>query len=145
MEIKQLHRILEGALFAAGEPLRYRQEDIRSEGVAIECRINAEDPDNDFAPSPGKVELVYFPVERGVRIDSHLYSGYTISPYYDSLIAKMIVYGEDRTTAIGKMRDALAQMVVDGVKTNISFYQKLFVNVKFVNGRYNTNLTKDII
>lgn len=143
--VTNLDLIEEQIHLAAGEPLRYRQEDIVLDGVAIECRINAEDPANNFAPSPGKVELVYFPVARGIRIDSHLYSGYKIPPYYDSLIAKLIVRGDDRTSAISLMREALDQFVIDGVKTNISFYHNLFANVKFVNGRYNTNFIEDII
>ncbi len=99
-------------------------------GHAIECRINAEDP-KTFMPSPGRVKLWHPPGGPGMRVDSHLYSGYTVPPFYDSLIAKVIAYGEDRDTAIARMRNALVEMVVEGIKTNIPLHQEIFHHSAF--------------
>ncbi len=118
---------------AAGEKLPFRQEDIEIRGHAIECRINAEDPKN-FAPSPGPVRLWHPPGGPGIRVDSHLYSGYTVPPYYDSLIAKIIAHGEDRDTAIARMRNALSEMVVEGIKTNAPLHQEIFGHTAFRQG-----------
>ena len=96
---------------AAGEPLPFRQQDITLRGHAMECRINAEDP-KSFAPSPGLVKLWHPPGGPGIRVDSHLYSGYTVPPYYDSLVAKILSWGESREAAIARMRNALSEMVV---------------------------------
>ncbi|MCI5801059.1 MAG: acetyl-CoA carboxylase biotin carboxylase subunit [Oscillospiraceae bacterium] len=104
-----------------GEPLSVRQEDVRISGHAIECRINAEDPDLDFRPSPGTITALHIPGGPGVRIDSGVYQGYTITPYYDSMIAKLIVWAPDRKTALAKMNWALAEFLVEGVNTNIEF------------------------
>jgi len=118
---------------AAGETLPFRQSDIEIRGHAIECRINAEDPKN-FAPSPGTVRLWHPPGGPGIRIDSHLYSGYTVPPFYDSLIAKVIAHGEDRDTAIARMRNALSEMVVEGIKTNAPLHQEIFGHTAFRQG-----------
>jgi acetyl-CoA carboxylase biotin carboxylase subunit len=118
---------------AAGEPLGFRQEDIRSRGHAIECRINAEDP-KTFTPSPGRVDLWHPPGGPGVRVDSHLYSGYEVPPYYDSMIAKLITYGETRDSAIARMRVALNEMVIDGITTNIPLHQELCAQATFQAG-----------
>ena len=118
---------------ASGLPLSVRQEDIKLEGHAFECRINAEDA-KTFMPSPGKVEQFHAPGGNGVRIDSHLYNGYTIPPYYDSLIAKFITYGPDRETALIRMRNALDEAVVEGIRTNIPLHQELVRDSHFEEG-----------
>ena len=118
---------------AAGEKLPFRQQDIEIRGHAIECRINAEDP-KTFAPSPGPVRLWHPPGGPGIRVDSHLYSGYTVPPYYDSLVAKVIAHGEDRDTAIARMRNALSEMVVEGIKTNAPLHQEIFGHSAFRQG-----------
>ncbi len=118
---------------AGGEALPFRQEDIEIRGHAIECRINAEDP-KTFMPSPGPVRLWHPPGGPGVRIDSHLYTGYNVPPFYDSLIAKVITHGEDRDTAIARMRNALSEMVVEGIKTNAALHQEIFGHAAFRQG-----------
>ncbi len=118
---------------AGGEPLPFRQEDIEIRGHAIECRINAEDP-KTFMPSPGPVRLWHPPGGPGIRVDSHLYTGYAVPPFYDSLIAKIIAYGEDRDTAIARMRNALSEMVVEGIKTNAPLHQEIFGHLAFRQG-----------
>jgi acetyl-CoA carboxylase biotin carboxylase subunit len=118
---------------AAGEKLSLRQEDLAIRGHAIECRINAEDP-RTFMPSPGKVGLWHPPGGPGIRVDSHLYSGYTVPPFYDSLIAKVIAYGDNRDSAITRMSIALSEMVVEGVKTNIPLHRELCQDAAFLQG-----------
>ena len=118
---------------AAGERLSFSQDDIQIRGHAIECRINAEDA-KTFTPSPGPVKLYHSPGGPGIRVDSHLYSGYSVPPYYDSLIGKLIAYGEDRDTAIARMKTALSEMVVDGIKTNIPLHQEIFNHTAFKTG-----------
>jgi acetyl-CoA carboxylase biotin carboxylase subunit len=118
---------------AGGESLTLTQEDIVVRGHAIECRINAEDP-KTFMPSPGLIQLWHAPGGPGVRMDSHIYSGYRVPPYYDSLIGKLITHGNDRTTAIARMRNALSEIVVEGIKTNIPLHQEIFQHSAFQNG-----------
>ncbi|ALG68515.1 acetyl-CoA carboxylase biotin carboxylase subunit [Beggiatoa leptomitoformis] len=118
---------------AAGEPLRYQQKDIRFTGHAIECRVNAEDP-NNFMPSPGLVNRYHAPGGPGIRVDTHLYSGYRVPPYYDSLIGKLIAHGESRESAIARLSTALDEMVVDGIKTNIPLHQSLLKDASFQKG-----------
>ena len=118
---------------AAGEPLPFKQSDIDLKGHAIECRINAEDPDT-FLPSPGKVSAYHQPGGPGVRVDSHVYSGYTVPPHYDSLIGKLVCYGDDRESALARTRTALTEMVVEGIKTNIPLHQKLTKDAAFIEG-----------
>jgi acetyl-CoA carboxylase biotin carboxylase subunit len=118
---------------AAGEKLRFRQRDIEIKGHSIECRINAEDPFK-FTPSPGKINTWHAPGGPGVRVDSHAYSGYTVPPNYDSMIGKVIVYGDTRDQAIRRMRIALSEMMVDGIKTNIPLHQQLMLDERFVQG-----------
>jgi acetyl-CoA carboxylase biotin carboxylase subunit len=108
------------------------------EGYAIECRINAEDPFNDFRPSPGKITTLHTPGGQGVRIDSHIYSGYTIPPYYDSMISKIICFGETREDAIRTMHRALSEYVIEGIKTTIPFHLQLMENEDFKNGNFTT-------
>lgn len=118
---------------AAGMPLSIRQEDVKLEGHAFECRINAEDP-STFMPSPGLVKQFHAPGGNGVRVDSHLYNGYTVPPYYDSLIAKIISYGPDRETALRRMKNALDETVIEGIKTNIPLHQELVSDPNFKKG-----------
>ena len=110
---------------AAGELLPFSQEDIHMQGHAIECRINAENPAQGFRPSPGKITSLYMPGGPGIRIDTSVYSGYEITPYYDSMIAKLIAYAPTREEALMKMKWALAEFLVEGVDTNIDFQLKL--------------------
>ena len=121
---------------AAGEKLRHRQRDIEVRGHAIECRINAEHP-FDFTPSPGKITAYHTPGGPGIRVDSHVYQGYTVPPYYDSLICKIIAYGTTRDQAIRRMRIALSEMVVEGIQTNIQLHQELLLDTRFVRGGMN--------
>lgn len=118
---------------AAGLPLSFTQEDITVRGHAIECRINAEDP-RTFIPSPGKITQFHAPGGFGVRVESHLYDGYTVPPYYDSMIAKLIVWGDTREVAIAKMQMALSEMVIDGIKTNIPLHRDLLEDPKVREG-----------
>jgi len=121
---------------ASGEPLAFRQENIEFRGHAIECRINAEDPDT-FMPSPGKVTVYHPPGGPGIRLDSHLYSGYTVPPQYDSLIGKLIAYGENRDRALARMRTALSEIVIDGIKTNVPLHERLCRDSAFITGGTN--------
>jgi acetyl-CoA carboxylase biotin carboxylase subunit len=118
---------------ASGEPLAYAQGDVEIRGHAIECRINAEDP-KGFVPSPGPIKLWHAPGGPGVRVDSHIYSGYNVPPYYDSMIGKVIAHGETREVAIARMRNALSEMVVEGIKTNIPLHQEIFNHAAFRQG-----------
>ena len=118
-------------------PLNITQNDVKMRGHAIECRINAENPDLDFRPSPGKIEALNIPGGPGIRIDSAVYQGYTITPFYDSMIGKLIVHGADRNEAIMKMKWALSEFIVDGVDTNIDFQLELIKNHDFESGNYN--------
>ncbi len=128
--------VREQLAIAAGEPLRLKQSDIVLRGHAIECRINAEDPDS-FMPSPGSVSNFHAPGGPGVRMDTHLYAGYRIPPNYDSMIGKLIVHGEDRAAALSRMRVALGELIVDGVKTNIPLQQRIMGDAGFVRGGQN--------
>jgi acetyl-CoA carboxylase, biotin carboxylase subunit len=123
---------------AAGEPLRFQQEEIVHRGVAIECRINAEDPAADFRPCPGTVTRWQPPGGPGVRLDSHVTTGYKVPPNYDSLMAKLLVYQPTRAEALACMRRALAEFVVEGVKTTIPIYDKIFNHSAFIEGRVDT-------
>ena len=125
---------------AAGEPLGFSQPDVTFSGHAIEFRINAEDPAHDFRPSAGVVERYHAPGGPGVRVDSHLYSGYDVPPYYDSLLGKVIVWGPDRASAIARSRVALDELVIDGLTTNVSIHQAMLLNETFLEGRMTTNL-----
>jgi acetyl-CoA carboxylase biotin carboxylase subunit len=120
-------------MIAAGERLPYVQKDIQLRGHAMECRINAEDP-KTFMPSPGPVRLWHAPGGPGIRVDSHVYSGYNVPPNYDSLIAKLISYGDTRDTAIARMKNALAELVVEGIKTNKALHQEIFAHAAFAQG-----------
>ncbi len=121
---------------ASGLPLSVKQEDIKVKGHAIECRINAEDP-HTFLPSPGKITRFHSPGGFGVRWESHIYAGYTVPPYYDSMIGKLITYGETREIAIARMKNALAELIIDGIKTNIELHQLIMNDENFCKGGTN--------
>ncbi len=123
-------------LIASGEKLMYKQEDIKITGHAIECRVNAEDPET-FLPSPGKITRYHAPGGPGVRVDTHIYSGYTVPPYYDSLLGKLIVYGDNRHSAMRRMCTALDEIIVDGVKTNVPLHRDLLNDPNFQRGGVN--------
>ena len=118
---------------AAGKPLRFRQEDIHTRGHAIECRINAEDP-YKFTPSPGKITNWHMPGGPGVRVDSHVYDGYTIPPHYDSMIGKLITYGDTRDQAIRRRHIALSEIVIEGIRSNVALHQDLMLDARFIEG-----------
>lgn len=128
--------VKEQIYIAAGELLRYRQEDVMARGHAIECRINAEDPRN-FMPCPGTIDQFHMPGGPGIRVDSHLYNGYRVPPYYDSMIGKLIAYGENRDTAIARMINALREVIIDGIKTNIPLHQDIMMDANFRAGGTN--------
>jgi len=125
---------------AAGEPLGFSQADVQFRGHAIEFRINAEDPAHDFRPGAGVVEAFHAPGGPGIRMDSHLYPGYEVPPFYDSLLGKLIAWGPDRATAIQRGRAALDELVVDGLTTNVEIHKALLLNETFLDGRMTTNL-----
>lgn len=135
--IKEMIRVAEG------EPLSFTQEDIQLKGWAIECRINAEDPDRNFLPSPGQISFYLPPGGLGVRVDSSAYPGYVISPYYDSMIAKLIVWADTREEAIARMNRALSEFTVEGVQTTIPFHLKLLRHPKFIAGDFDIKFLED--
>ncbi|HOW74714.1 MAG TPA: acetyl-CoA carboxylase biotin carboxylase subunit [Candidatus Competibacteraceae bacterium] len=118
---------------AAGHPLSYRQEDIHVRGHAVECRLNAEDPET-FAPSPGTITQYHAPGGPGIRVDSHIYNGYRVPPNYDSMIGKLIAHGETREAAIARMRGALAELVIEGIKTNAPLHRRILSDARFLDG-----------
>jgi acetyl-CoA carboxylase biotin carboxylase subunit len=135
-EVTNFDLIKEQIKIAAGEPISgINYEPI---GHAIECRINAEDPYNDFRPSPGKITVLHQPGGHGIRVDSHAYAGYTIPPYYDSMIAKIIAVARTREEAINTMHRSLSEYVIEGIKTTIPFHLQLMKNEQFISGDFNT-------
>ncbi|WP_334071682.1 MULTISPECIES: acetyl-CoA carboxylase biotin carboxylase subunit [Paenibacillus] len=128
---------------AEGNPLSFSQEDVVINGWSIECRINAEDPSRNFMPSPGKIGFYLAPGGPGVRVDSAAYPGYTISPHYDSMIAKLIVWGATREEAVAKMKRALAEFVIEGIHTTIPFHQKLLEHPVFLNGNFDIKFLEE--
>ncbi|MBT8046437.1 MAG: acetyl-CoA carboxylase biotin carboxylase subunit [Pontiella sp.] len=137
-EVSGIDLLKEQIRVAAGEKLSFKQDEMVISGHAIEYRVNAEDPYNNFTPAPGPVEAVHFPGGPGIRIDSHVYSGYTISPYYDSMIGKIIAVGKDRDEAIMRMRRALEEFTINGPHTSVPLGEALMVDKRFVDGTYNT-------
>ena len=133
-----LDLVKEQLRIAAGLPLSVQQEDITLTGHAIECRINAEDPTRGFCPCPGKTEFLHLPGGPGVRVDTLLYNGYSVSPYYDSLVAKVIVHAPTRLEAIRRMRRCLAELVIDGYPTTADFCHLILHHPDFVRGQYDT-------
>lgn len=134
-----LDLVKEQIRLAAGEPLGYTQQDIQIRGWAIECRINAEDPDKNFMPSPGPINIYHAPGGPGVRVDSAVYQGYTVSPYYDSMLGKLIVWGATRQEAITRMKRALEEYVIEGIHTTIPFHLKVLDNAFYQRGEVYTN------
>ena len=130
---------------ASGERLNLRQKKIKSEGVAIECRINAEDPDNDFRPHAGKITMCVAPGGKGVRVDSHVYSGYEVPPYYDSLLGKLIVHQKGREEAIACMKRALSEYRIEGIKTTIPLHLKIISDSRFATGDIDTHFVENIL
>lgn len=135
-EVMGCELIKEQIRVAAGEPLSHHVLKASPRGHSIECRINAEDPFNNFAPSPGKIELWYAPGGKGVRVDTHVYSGYTVPPHYDSMIAKLIVTAATREIAIARMKRALGEFTIRGIKTTIPFQQEIISHPDFIKGTY---------
>lgn len=137
--------IKEQIRIAAGEKLKFSQDDIKINGWGIECRINAEDYEKDFMPSPGKIETLNLPGGAGVRLDTHIYQGYEIPQYYDSLIAKLIVHGRSREEAIRIMSRALFEFIVEPIKTTIPFHRQLMDNPLFIKGDISTHFVQEIL
>jgi len=129
---------------AAGEPLTYTQKDIKINGHAIECRINAEDWERNFMPNPGEITVFHLPGGPGIRVDSHAYQRYRIPPYYDSLVAKLIAYGRDRDEAIIRINRALEEFIIEGIKTTIPFHRKLIARPEFHKGEFDTGFLERI-
>jgi acetyl-CoA carboxylase biotin carboxylase subunit len=130
---------------AAGERLELTQEQIVQNGWSIECRINAEDPDNAFKPMPGVIEQLILPGGPGVRVDTHLYIGYEIPPFYDSLVGKLVVWGENRQVAIKRMKRALDEFQIEGLKTTIPFHKKVMLDEDFIKGNINTHFLRKFL
>jgi acetyl/propionyl-CoA carboxylase alpha subunit len=128
---------------ARGRKLRYVQSDIKMSGWAIECRINAEDPYNNYLPSTGVITTIRLPTGPGVRVDTGVYPGYEITPYYDSMISKLVCYGETRGEAVLRMRRALEEYRIMGVKTNIPFHQHMMDSHRFLSGQFDTNFVEE--
>ncbi len=127
---------------AGGERLPFKQDDIEFRGSAIECRINAEDPDKDFMPSAGRIETFIAPGGPGIRLDTHAYPGYSISPHYDSMIGKLIAYGKTRSEAIHTMQRALEEFIIEPIKTTIPFHKRVFSNPAFLRGKFSTDFVE---
>lgn len=144
-EVTGVDLVKQQILIAMGEPLRLRDADIAFKGHAIECRINAEDPFDDFRPSPGRIEMYYPPGGHGVRLDSHAYGGYVIPSYYDSMIGKLITYGKDRREAMDRMSRALGEYLITGVKTTIPFEQAILQDPNFRRGVYSTSFVEQLL
>ncbi|MEJ2536691.1 MAG: acetyl-CoA carboxylase biotin carboxylase subunit [Calditrichia bacterium] len=136
--------IKEQILVATGEKLRLKQTALKPLGHSIECRINAEDPSNNFIPSPGEITSFYQPGGPGTRVDTHIYATYKIPPYYDSLIAKLIVHGKDRKEAIDRLARALDEFVIEGIKTTIPFHKYVIRTKEFISGKFDTNFIEKI-
>ena len=139
-----LDLVREQILLAAGEVMTRKQEDVRLQGAAIECRVNAEDP-LTFAPSPGKITAYSAPGGWGVRVDSAAYENYSVLPFYDSLIAKLVVHADNRAMAIRRMQRALSEYVIQGIRTNIPFHRAALVDEGFAAGRYDTRLVERLL
>ena len=144
-EVTGVDLVRQQILIAMGEPLKLSQSDIQFKGHSIECRINAEDPFDDFRPSPGRIEMYYQPGGRGVRVDSHVYAGYTIPSHYDSMIGKLITYGKDRHEAMDRMGRALGEYMITGPKTTIAFQQAILQDPNFRRGVYSTAFVEQLL
>ncbi len=137
--------IKEQIRIAGGERLSFKQDDVRPSGHAIECRVNAEDPDNNFMPCPGKIVNFYPPGGFGVRVDTHIYPGYNIPSFYDSMIAKLIVHGKNRHEAIQKMQRALDEFILEPIKTTIPLHKRILQNPAFLKGKVYTNFVEELL
>ena len=137
--VTNLDLIKEQITIAAGEPLSVSQDDIRIWGHAIECRINAENPQKNFMPCPGVITNVLIPGGKGVRVDTHIYNNYKVPPNYDSMLLKLICHAKDRETAIAKMRGALGELIIEGIDTNVDFEFEILSNEAFQSGDVDTN------
>ncbi len=144
-EVTGVDLVKQQILIALGEPLKLSQNDLTFKGHAIECRINAEDPFDDFRPCPGRIEMYYQPGGRGIRLDSHVYAGYTIPSNYDSLISKLVTSGKDRREAMDKMSRALGEYMITGIKTTIPFEQAILQDPNFRRGVYSTNFVDQLL
>jgi acetyl-CoA carboxylase biotin carboxylase subunit len=144
-EVTGIDIVRQMILIAMGEPLGIKQGDIQFKGHSIECRINAEDPFDDFRPSPGRIEMYYAPGGRGVRVDSHAYAGYMIPPNYDSMIGKLITFGKDRREAMDKMSRALGEYMITGIKTTVPFEQAILQDPNFRRGVYSTGFIEQLL
>jgi acetyl-CoA carboxylase biotin carboxylase subunit len=144
-EVTGLDLVKEQILVAAGEKLSVAQDDVRWQGHAIECRINAEDHEHGFRPSPGAITYFYRPGGPGLRMDSHVYTGYTVPPYYDSMIGKLIAHGKDRSEALRRMEIALEEMIVDGIRTTIPFHLLALRDPGFVRGELDTHFVEGLL
>lgn len=136
--------IKEQIRIASGQKLSYRQEDVKLTGHAIECRINAENPKKGFRPSPGTITDIYLPGGKGIRIDSAIYSGYTIPPYYDSMIAKLIVWAKNREEAIHKMQSALGEIIIEGIDTNVDYQYEILNNPDYISGNVDIEFIEEL-
>ncbi|MCU0562749.1 MAG: acetyl-CoA carboxylase biotin carboxylase subunit [Gammaproteobacteria bacterium] len=136
--------VVEQLRIAAGEPLSLDQSGVRIRGHAVECRINAEDPDR-FLPSPGLISLYHPPGGPGIRVDSHIYTGYRVPPYYDSLIGKLVAFGPDREVALARMRTALGEIVIEGIRTNVPLHQRLVEDAGYLNGGVNIHYLSKLL
>lgn len=144
-EVTGIDLVKQQIMIAMGEPLRISQSDVQFRGHAMECRINAEDPFDDFRPCPGRIEMYYSPGGRGVRVDSHAYAGYTIPSHYDSMIGKLITFGKDRRESMDKMSRALSEYMITGIKTTIPFEQAILQDPNFRRGVYSTNFIEQLM
>jgi len=131
--------VQEQILIAAGNELEFKQDDIRLNGWSMECRINAADPADNFMPSPGKIENLVIPGGPWVRLDTHIYNNYEISPFYDSLIGKLVVWAKDRPMAIKRMQRALSEFKIQGIKVTTGFHERVFQDADFIKGNINTH------
>jgi len=144
-EVTGLDLVKEQIRVAAGEPLSLAQDQVEWVGHAIECRINAEDHQHGFRPSPGKITYWYKPGGPGLRVDSHVYAGYTVPPHYDSMIGKLIAYGKDRPEALRRMEIALEEIIVEGIKTTIPFHQLALRDPRFQSGDIDTHFVEGLL
>jgi acetyl-CoA carboxylase biotin carboxylase subunit len=144
-EVTGLDLVKEQIRVAAGEPLSLTQDQVEWSGHAIECRINAEDHERNFRPSPGKITYTYKPGGPGLRVDSHVYAGYTVPPYYDSMIGKLIAYGKDRPEALRRMEIGVEEMIVEGIKTTLPFHHLALADPRFQKGDIDTHFVESLL
>jgi len=144
-EVTDVDLIKEQIRLACGEKLRLSQDDIHLKGHAIECRINAENPQKNFLPAPGMIESFHVPGGHGIRVDTHAYAKYVIPPYYDSMIAKLIAHGKNREEAILKARRALDEFIIEGIPTTIDFHKKILSDKRFISGQFTTSLIDEML